>query len=73
MKRQPFSKRTLSLLLIGNLCMGFSLLASTHFNIGDDITDFIKGVGVALIIGGFFLEVRAKRCAARANQPNEKQ
>jgi hypothetical protein len=55
------SRKTLWLMLIGNLCMTFSLFTSPFFAVSESAGDFLKGFGVALVIGAFFLEVKRKR------------
>jgi hypothetical protein len=54
-------KQTLWLLLIGSVCMSFSLLASPFIKVPDSITDFLKGMGVAFIIAALFVQKKLQR------------
>jgi hypothetical protein len=54
-------KQTLWLLVIGSVCMSFSLFASPFIKISDPITDFLKGLGVAFIISALFVQKKLSR------------
>jgi len=43
-------KQVLLLLLFGNLCMSFSLFTRHFIKVPESIDEFLKGLGVALII-----------------------
>jgi hypothetical protein len=51
-------KKQLSWLMpAGALLMGFPLLTSIFYAMPGSIADFIKGVGVGIIIASFFVQV----------------
>jgi hypothetical protein len=54
-------KRTLWLLLIGNLCMSFTLFASPFITVPNSISDFLKGFGFVFVISAFFLQKKMQR------------
>jgi len=54
-------KRTCWLMLIGALCMGFTLFTRSFINVSESISDFIRGFGVAMIISAFILERTKKQ------------
>jgi hypothetical protein len=54
-------KQTRLLMLIGALCMGFTVLTRSFFTIPESIGDFLKGFGVAFIFSAFILMVRQRQ------------
>ena len=48
------SKKSLRLYIIGGLCMGFGLFARHIPDFSIDLTDFIKGLGVAFLLASVF-------------------
>jgi hypothetical protein len=61
MNSKKMKKQTLWLLFLGGIFMGFGLFAPYIIKISDSVTDFVKGMGVAFIIAGFFIEIRSRR------------
>jgi hypothetical protein len=54
-------KQTLILLVIGSFCVSLTLF-SKHLSSGfNDIDDFAKGLGVALIISALFVQRKLER------------
>ncbi|MCB0445627.1 MAG: hypothetical protein R2812_00925 [Gelidibacter sp.] len=60
MKKQ-LKTQTVLVFGIGGLCMGISLLTKPFFNIPQDLADFIKGLGVGLIIASFFVQWKSEQ------------
>jgi len=56
MKRQ-----TLLLILIGTLCMSFTLFTRHFLNVPDNLSDFFKGLGIAFIISALFVQKKLER------------
>jgi hypothetical protein len=56
MKRQ-----TLLLLLVGTLCMSFTLFTRHFFNVPDALSDFLKGLGVVFIISALFVQKKLEK------------
>jgi hypothetical protein len=54
-------KQTLWLLVIGNLCMAFTLFASPFFNVPNSIGDFLKGFGVTFVVSALFVQRKMER------------
>ncbi len=54
-------KQTLLLLLLGALCMSFPLFSRTFISITDNVADFLKGFGVAMIIGALIIQSKKKK------------
>jgi len=62
MKRQHKLKRqTILLLMIGTLCMSFTLITRHFFETPLDLEDFLKGLGVAFIISSLFVQRKLER------------
>jgi hypothetical protein len=68
-------KQTLWLLLIGNLCMSFTLFTNPIMKVPVDLGDFIKGFGVALVFGALYVQKKLERKVAAAidNSVQDKQ
>ncbi len=49
-------KTTIYLLLIGTLCVSFTLITRHFFKTPSGIEDFLKGLGVAFIISSLFVQ-----------------
>lgn len=56
MKRQ-----TLTLVVLGSLCMSFTLLTRHIFTVPIDVDDFLKGLGVAFTISALFAQKRLEQ------------
>jgi hypothetical protein len=56
MKRQ-----TILLLLVGTLCMSFTLFTKHFFKVPDTLGDFLKGLGVAFIISALFVQKKLEK------------
>jgi O-antigen/teichoic acid export membrane protein len=54
-------KQTLWLLLIGGLFTSITFFTSSFINMPDSTRDFMKGFGVALIVGALFLQGKSKK------------
>jgi hypothetical protein len=54
-------KQTLLLLLVGTLCMSFSLLMQPFFEVPSNIGDFLKGFGVTMMVASVFVERKLNR------------
>jgi len=54
-------KQSLWLLLTGSLFTSFTFFAGSFINIPDPTEDFMKGFGVALIVGALFLQGKSKK------------
>ena len=54
-------KQTRLLMLIGALSMSFTMFTRSFINVPESVSDFLKGFGVAIILGAFFLERRKRR------------
>ncbi len=54
-------KQTRILLLLGSLCMSFSLFTHRFFITPESIDDFLKGLGVAFIFSAFIKQVYLQR------------
>ena len=53
-------KHTLWLLLLGNLCMSFTVFTRSWFMVPETITDFFKGFGIVLVFTAFAMMVTKK-------------
>ena len=60
-------KQTRWLLLIGMLSISFNLFTKSFLAIPQDLVDFLKGFGIAIILGIFFLEVLKKHKSKSAS------
>ena len=49
-------KQTCWLMLAGTLLMGFTVFTRSFIAVPEDMADFLKGIGVAIIISAFFLD-----------------
>jgi len=56
MKKQP-----LWFIVIGNLCMAFTLFTSPFIKVPDSIGDFLKGFGVVFVISALFIQKKKER------------
>ena len=65
-------KQTRWLMLIGTLCMSFTLFTRSFINVPESISDFLKGFGVALIFSAFFLEKKKKQTCTTDVQNDRK-
>ena len=63
MKKQNLKKTTIYLILVGTLCMSFTLLTRNFFETPLDLDDFFKGLGVAFIISALFVQRKLERKA----------
>lgn len=54
-------KQTLILLIIGSLCVSFTLFSKHLFSGFNDIDDFAKGLGVAFIISALFVQRKLEK------------
>jgi len=62
-RKQKFKKQTILLMMVGTLCMSFTLLTRHFFETPLDIEDFLKGLGVAFIISSVFVQRTLERKA----------
>jgi len=56
-------KQTLLLLVVGNLCMSFTLLTQNLFTVPEGPADFLKGLGITLTISALFVQLKLERKA----------
>jgi hypothetical protein len=61
-------KYTLWLLLIGNLCMSFTVFTRTWFIVPETITDFFKGFGIVFVFTAFAMMVTKKSACHKSAQ-----
>ena len=60
-RKQKLKKKTIFLLMIGALCMSFTLLTRHFFETPMNIEDFLKGLGIAFIISSLFVQKKLER------------
>ena len=60
-KQNQLKKPVIHLLVIGTLCMSFTLLTRHFFKTSLDIEDFFKGLGVAFIVSSLFVQRKLER------------
>ena len=60
-KQNQLKKPVIHLLVIGTLCMSFTLLTRHFFKTPLDIEDFFKGLGVAFIVSPLFIQRKLER------------
>jgi hypothetical protein len=53
---KKFSKQSTLLFLAGIFIMSFGTMTRTFFHIAEDADDFLKGLGVSLMVGIFIRE-----------------
>ena len=64
-------KQTCWLMLVGALLMSFTVFTRAFIVVPEDTADFLKGMGVAIIISAFILDRKKQRCI-KASGPNNK-
>ncbi|MEX0290984.1 MAG: hypothetical protein AB3N14_17910 [Flavobacteriaceae bacterium] len=52
--------KTRTLIILGGLLLGFSLVAKNYFGIHQDLEDFILGISLAFMASALFFQVKAK-------------
>ena len=60
-RRRELKKQTILLMMIGMLCISFTLITRHFFETPLDLEDFIKGLGVAFIISSLFVQRKLER------------
>jgi len=60
-------KQTRLLLLIGMLSISFNLFTRSFLAMPEDVVDFLRGFGIAIILGVFVLEVIKKQKSKSAS------
>ena len=65
-------KQTLYLLLAGNLLMSFTLFTRSFFIVSEQVTDFLKGFGIVLVLYAFAIMVTKKSNCRAVSAVKEK-